>query len=246
MKKSEFVEMVAAKASEDGMEVVLKSATGPVSILAVDKEGGIRAIEVLRQGEAPSGRAELERSAVAALARCREDLCGKRLMFARASLSDRSVLRIDWDVTDGLERNEAEDEECVPDSRHAEEAERLRPKALDVAARWYARHSLYAVGRNYTCRAGSIDLVLDGILGEEIVLAKVVVVPEGAPDVPAPRPSEARAIREVGESWLKGRGCRARNLRFDVLTLFVAGDGRAMVRCHRDALDLGAASPELS
>ena len=245
MKKSEIVEMVAAKAGEDGMEVVLKSATGPVSILAVDKEDGIRAIEVLRQGEAPSGRAELERSAVAALARCREDLCGKRLMFARASLSDRSVLRIDWDVTDGLGRNEAE-EEGARDPRHAEEAERLRPMALDVAARWYARHSLYAIGRNYTCRAGSIDLVLDGILGGEIVLAKVVVVPEGAPDVPAPRPSEAQAMREVGESWLKGRGYGARELRFDVLTLFVAGDGRAMVRCHRDALDLGAASPELS
>jgi putative endonuclease len=91
------------------------------------------------------------------------------------------------------------------------------------------------VERNWRCSAGEIDIV--ALDQETIVLAEVKTrrsVRKGTPEE-AITPAKQRRYAKLAAAYLQAAGVSEVALRFDVITLLVIAEDRALLRHHRAA-----------
>ncbi len=90
------------------------------------------------------------------------------------------------------------------------------------AARWYESHGYRVVARNWRCRLGELDLVVQR--GDLLVFVEVKSrsgTGFGAP-AEAVGPAKQRRVRALAVQFLQERGWRAAEIRFDVAAVLGA------------------------
>ncbi len=113
------------------------------------------------------------------------------------------------------------------DDRPGRDARR-RGSAIEARAEtWLSRHGLTPLSRNYTCRGGEIDLVMED--GDTLVFVEVRYrassrYGSAAESIDARK--RARIVRAAREYVARHRGAEDRACRFDVVA--VDGDGDAL------------------
>lgn len=93
----------------------------------------------------------------------------------------------------------------------------------EAAARWYARHGYRVLSRNWRCRDGELDLVVEG----RGVLVFCEVKARSGTGFGAPAEAvddrKQRRLRRLAAAWLSeasgGRRRRSRSMRFDVASV---------------------------
>lgn len=117
----------------------------------------------------------------------------------------------------------------------SEESKRLGERGEDAAAAYLERSGMTVVERNWRCQSGEIDIV--ALDGDELVLVEVKTrrnVSRGTPD-DAVTPAKQRRYRRLAESYLAQAGAGPLNVRFDVVSILVIAQDRALLRHHRAA-----------
>ena len=88
-----------------------------------------------------------------------------------------------------------------------------------LAGNWYVEHGYTVLDRNWRCRQGELDLVLerDGV----VVFCEVKTRSSVAFGLPAEAvtPAKQARLRKLGVQWLEQTGARARDIRFDVASV---------------------------
>jgi putative endonuclease len=112
---------------------------------------------------------------------------------------------------------------------------RLGERGEDAAVAFLDRVGMTVVERNWRCSAGEVDIVAldDGA----IVLVEVKTrrtVRKGTPEE-AVTPAKRRRYAKLAAAYLQAAGVSAVELRFDVITLLVVAEDRALLRHHRAA-----------
>lgn len=116
-----------------------------------------------------------------------------------------------------------------------EERKRLGERGEDAAASYLERAGMTVVERNWRCKAGEIDIV--AIEGDALVLVEVKTrrtVAKGTPE-DAVTPAKQRKYKRLAESYLQQAGLAEASVRFDVISLLVIAEDRALLRHHRAA-----------
>jgi putative endonuclease len=109
----------------------------------------------------------------------------------------------------------------------------------DAAAAYCERIGMTVTARNWRCPMGEIDIVAWD--GDTLVLCEVKTrrsertgSPEDAVSV-----TKQRRLARLAEAFLAS-GCRhPLSVRFDVIAIRVLGEGRALLRHHRGAFEVG-------
>lgn len=103
---------------------------------------------------------------------------------------------------------------------------RLGTSGEDLAAAWYERAGYEVVARNWRCRDGELDLVAVG--RGAVVFCEVKTRTSDRFGVPAEAvgPAKQRRIRGLAVRFLREHPQRARELRFDVVSIL---DGQLSV-----------------
>jgi putative endonuclease len=112
---------------------------------------------------------------------------------------------------------------------------RLGERGEDAAAAFLERVGISVVERNWRCPAGEIDIV--ALDGEEIVLVEVKTrrtVAKGTPEE-AVTPAKRRRYAKLAAAYVQAAGISDVSVRFDVITLLVLAEDRALLRHHRAA-----------
>jgi putative endonuclease len=112
---------------------------------------------------------------------------------------------------------------------------RLGERGEDAAAAFLERVGISVVERNWRCPAGEIDIV--ALDGEEIVLVEVKTrrtVAKGTPEE-AVTPAKRRRYARLAAAYVQAAGISDVSVRFDVITLLVLAEDRALLRHHRAA-----------
>lgn len=115
------------------------------------------------------------------------------------------------------------------------ESKRLGQRGEDAASAYLERTGLTIVERNWKCPAGEIDIV--ALDGESLVLIEVKTrktVAKGTPE-DAITPAKQGRYRKLAEAYLQHAGTADVAVRFDVITLLVLSEDRALLRHHRAA-----------
>jgi putative endonuclease len=104
----------------------------------------------------------------------------------------------------------------------------------DAALRAYRTRGYRAVARNWRCRAGELDLVLER--GDTLVFCEVKTRRGGAfgGGYEAVTWSKRRKLRQLAELFLMGHRGRPARIRFDVASVWV-GEGPPAVEVFEDA-----------
>jgi putative endonuclease len=104
----------------------------------------------------------------------------------------------------------------------------------DAALRAYRARGFRAIARNWRCRAGELDLVLQR--GELLVFCEVKTRRGGAfgGGYEAVTWSKRRKLRQLGELFLQAHGARYARVRFDVASVWL-GEGPPAVEVFEDA-----------
>jgi putative endonuclease len=111
----------------------------------------------------------------------------------------------------------------------------LGERGEEAAAAFLARTGMTVVERNWRCPAGEIDIV--ALDGDTIVLVEVKTrrtVRKGSPEE-AVTPAKQRRYAKLAASYLQSAGLSDVPIRFDVVTLLVVAEDRALLRHHRAA-----------
>lgn len=105
----------------------------------------------------------------------------------------------------------------------------LGARGEELVARWYRARGYRVLDRNWRCRQGELDLVLDraGV----VVFCEVKTRRSDAFGTPAEAVGwrKQQRIRGLAAAWLRGSGVRARDLRFDVASVLLPARGRASI-----------------
>ena len=112
---------------------------------------------------------------------------------------------------------------------------RLGERGEDAAAAFLERVGMTIVERNWRCPAGEIDIV--ALDGETIVLCEVKTrrsVTKGTPEE-AVTPAKRRRYAKLAQAYLLHSGVEPVAVRFDVITLLVIAEDRALLRHLRAA-----------
>jgi len=111
----------------------------------------------------------------------------------------------------------------------------LRGRAAeDAACAWLARHGLTLRARNYRCRFGEIDLIMED--GDGLVFVEVRSRARSDFGTPAETVDAAKRdrLRATAEHYLQGvRGASRKPCRFDIVA--ITGEGDDGLRWLRDA-----------
>jgi putative endonuclease len=110
----------------------------------------------------------------------------------------------------------------------------IGPRGEDAAADAYRRRGYRVVARNWRCRLGELDLVLDrrGVLVFcEVKSRRASVFGAGYEAVTARKQAKVRAL---AQAFLQASGERPRAIRFDVASVQVRS-GRSTVEVFEDA-----------
>ncbi len=105
----------------------------------------------------------------------------------------------------------------------------------DAAATYLERAGFTIVERNWRSKAGEIDIV--ALDGETLVLCEVKTrrtVSKGSPE-DAVTPTKQRRITRLAEAYLQQAGIEPVAVRFDVVSILVLAEDRALLRHHRAA-----------
>ncbi|HEY5540156.1 MAG TPA: YraN family protein [Coriobacteriia bacterium] len=112
---------------------------------------------------------------------------------------------------------------------------RLGERGEDAAAAFLERAGMTVVERNWRCQAGEIDIV--GLDDDAIVFVEVKTrrtVNKGTPEE-AVTPAKRRRYAKLAAAYLQTAGLSDVPVRFDVITLLVIAEDRALLRHHRAA-----------
>jgi putative endonuclease len=116
-----------------------------------------------------------------------------------------------------------------------ESSKRLGERGEDAAAAYLERAGMTIVERNWRCPAGEIDIV--ALDDRTIVLCEVKTrrtAAKGSPEE-AITPAKRRRYAKLAAAYLQSSGIEPVNVRFDVVTLLVIAEDRALLRHHRAA-----------
>jgi len=108
----------------------------------------------------------------------------------------------------------------------------------DAAAAYLERIGYTIVERNWQTRAGEIDIV--ALDADTVVMCEVKTrrtVSKGTPEE-AVTPTKQRRIARLAKAYLQYAGLDEVAVRFDVITLLVLAEDRALLRHHRAAFTL--------
>jgi putative endonuclease len=116
-----------------------------------------------------------------------------------------------------------------------ERSKRLGERGEDAAAAFLERVGMTIVERNWRCPAGEIDIV--ALDETTIVLCEVKTrrsVAKGTPEE-AITPAKRRRYAKLAAAYAQQTGDACADIRFDVITLLVIAEDRALLRHHRAA-----------
>ena len=111
----------------------------------------------------------------------------------------------------------------------------LGQRGEDAAAAFLERTGMTVVERNWRCPAGEIDIV--ALDGTTIVLCEVKTrrtASKGTPEE-AVTPAKRRRYAKLAAAYLQHAGSETTPVRFDVITLLVIAEDRALLRHYRGA-----------
>lgn len=105
----------------------------------------------------------------------------------------------------------------------------------DAAAAYLERMGMQIVDRNWRSGRGELDIV--ALDGEELVLCEVKTRASESRGTPEEAVSEAKRRRLVrlAEAYMSAAGLQDCGVRFDVISIRVLGEDRALLRHHRGA-----------
>lgn len=111
----------------------------------------------------------------------------------------------------------------------------LGKRGEDAAAAYLERVGMTVVDRNWRCKAGEVDLV--ALDGSEIVFIEVKTRKSTATGRPeeAVTPAKQRRYHRLAQAYLQQAGLDDVSVRFDVISLLVLAEDRALLRHHRSA-----------
>lgn len=117
---------------------------------------------------------------------------------------------------------------------------KLGERGEDAAAAYLERAGLTLVDRNWRCPVGEIDIV--ALDGATLVLCEVKTRRTAAKGTPedAVTPAKQRRYARLAAAYVQHAGIEEPVVRFDVISLLVIADDRALLRHHRAAFTLGA------
>lgn len=116
-----------------------------------------------------------------------------------------------------------------------QESKRLGQRGEDAACAYLERIGLTIVERNWKCPSGEIDIV--ALDGESLVLVEVKTrktVAKGTPE-DAITPAKQRRYRKLADAYVQHAGSGDVVVRFDVITILVLAEDRALLRHLRAA-----------
>ncbi|KAF0208094.1 MAG: YraN family protein [Actinomycetota bacterium] len=108
----------------------------------------------------------------------------------------------------------------------------------DAAAAYLERVGMTLVERNWRCPAGEVDIVC--IDGTTLVLVEVktrTTIAKGTPEE-AVTPTKQRRIIRLAKTYIAKAKVEPCSVRFDVVTIIVLGEDRALLRHHRAAFEV--------
>lgn len=111
----------------------------------------------------------------------------------------------------------------------------LGNRGEDAAAAYLERIGMTVVERNWRTKHGEVDIV--ALDGETLVLCEVKTrrtVRAGTPEE-AVTPAKQRRYRRLAEAYVQQAGLEQVAVRFDVISILVIGEDRALLRHHRAA-----------
>lgn len=121
-----------------------------------------------------------------------------------------------------------------------EDRKRLGDRGEDAAAAYLERVGVSVVERNWRCQFGEIDIV--ALDGETLVLCEVKTrrtTAKGTPEESV-TPTKQRKYTKLAQAYLQHVGDASLALRFDVITILVVGQDRALLRHYRSAFTPGS------
>jgi putative endonuclease len=104
-----------------------------------------------------------------------------------------------------------------------------------AAAAYLERIGMEIIDRNWRSGRGELDIV--ALDGDELVLCEVktrTTVARGTPEE-AVTPAKMRRLSRLGEAYIAAAGLGTCRARFDVITIRVVAEDRALLRHHRNA-----------
>ena len=110
----------------------------------------------------------------------------------------------------------------------------LGRRGEDAAAAYLERSGMTIVERNWRASPGEVDIV--ALDGDEIVLAEVKTrrtARKGTPEE-AVTPAKQRTYARLAQAYAAHAGADV-PIRFDVISILVLGEDRALLRHHRAA-----------
>lgn len=115
---------------------------------------------------------------------------------------------------------------------------RLGERGEDAAVAFLERAGMTVVERNWRSQAGEIDVV--ALDGEELVLVEVKTRRTRAKGTPeeSVTPAKRRRYAKLAAAYLQHAGLSDVHVRFDVVSLLVIAEDRALLRHHRGAFAL--------
>lgn len=116
-----------------------------------------------------------------------------------------------------------------------QESRRIGERGEDAAAAYLERCGYTIVERNWRCSAGEVDII--ALDGHDLVLCEVKTrrsPAKGSPD-DAVTPAKQRRYARLAAAYLQHAGDLHANVRFDVISLLVIAEDRALLRHHKGA-----------
>ena len=108
-----------------------------------------------------------------------------------------------------------------------------------AAAAYLERVGFAVLDTNWRTKAGEIDIVARD--GDTLVLVEVKTrrtLTKGTPE-DSVTASKQRRIGRLASAYLQAMGTEPADVRFDVVTIYVLGEDRALLRHHRAAFVVG-------
>jgi putative endonuclease len=115
------------------------------------------------------------------------------------------------------------------------ERKRLGERGEDAATAFLERAGLTIVERNWRCQSGEVDIV--ALDGDTLVLCEVKTrktAAKGSPEESV-TPAKQRRYAKLAAAYVQAAGIEPVSLRFDVITLLVIAEDRALLRHYRAA-----------
>jgi len=115
------------------------------------------------------------------------------------------------------------------------ERKKLGERGEDAAVAFLERTGVTIVERNWRCQSGEIDIV--ALDGEILVLCEVKTRRTAAKGTPeeAVTPAKQRRYARLAAAYVQAAGIDPVTVRFDVITLLVVAEDRALLRHYRSA-----------